>query len=512
MNKGALASRLVSGFAILLSTLPATAELRLPNVMSSHAVLQRDAPLHVWGWSSPSASVTVSFHNQHASTRSNSFGEWSLYLAPEPKGGPYTLSVDGGSEDGKKDLTDILVGDVWIASGQSNMALQLSGNLPQSPVKDSAREVAQAANPRIRFLQVPSRSSNIPMEDQDSVWKECTPATAAKFSAVAYFFGRILAASHDVPIGLIQASWGGTPADSWVSLETLGSNLALHDSFANRADFANQQIRAQSQIVREKAEDAVALAAGKPLPSHPWHANQESWIPAALFNGMVAPLSPLSVKGFIWYQGESDSDAYRSIHYASLFPALIQDWRMHFRQGDLPFLYVQISSYKGSSPGWAIVRDAQRRTLFLRNTAMAVSTDVGEAKNIHPADKQTVGSRLALAADAIAYGGHAPYSGPLFRQATPEASGIRVWFDFADGLTTNGKPIEGFEIAGEDRKFKTATAVIDHDTVVLTAPDVAAPLYVRYDWNSVTPPGLYNDSALPASTFTSEDPARFSKP
>lgn len=220
---------------------------------------------------------------------------------------------------------------------------------------------------------------------------------------------------------------------------------------------------------------------------------------------MVAPFTGYGLKGVIWYQGETDSDPRRAPHYEALFEALISDWRRDFAQGDLPFLYAQISSFDLPKETWGRVRDAQRRALRLRATAMAVTTDVGDANNVHPSDKQTVAARLVLAARAVAYGEPVAYSPPLYRQVTAEpAGGLRVWFDDANGLTTRGAPARGFEIAGQDHRFAPATARVEGDTVVLTGA-IARPTYVRYNWSSVVAGGLYNAAGLPMSTFTSED-------
>jgi sialate O-acetylesterase len=326
----------------------------------------------------------------------------------------------------------------------------------------------------------------------------------ADFSAVAYFFGLNVAREEKVTIGLIDASWGGTPADSWVSLDGLASNPVLLPAFVSRAHFAAHLASQDALLAAEKREDDEARAAGKPVPMHNWHPSERSWAPAELYNGMISPLTPYSIKGFIWYQGETNSGPDRAPYYATLFPALIADWRSHFQQGDLPFLYVQISSFNSPGEGWGMIRDAQRRALSVRNTAMAVSLDVGNPDNVHPADKQTVGMRLALAAEGLAYATPVEFASPLFREATTEAGGMRVWFDHGDGLSSHGKPVEGFELAGDDHRFFPANAVILGDSVLVNTPAIRQPRYVRYAWTNVAPPGLYNSAGLPASTFDSE--------
>ncbi len=483
------------------------ADIRLPHLLSDHAVLQRDRPIHIWGWATPNAHLTAKFHAQTVPAQADSYGDFNLWLAPESAGGPWTLTLSGDGPD--LTLSDLLIGDVWFASGQSNMEMPLSGFPGNAVLKDADKEIAAATNPKLRLLLVDHKSSGYPLNDVPDSWTLCTPETAATFSAVAYFYGREIAAKENVPIGLIDSTWGGTPADSWVSMDTLGTHPDLLPAFASRAHFADEQTNLKAQIAAEKQEDDAARAAGKPLPRHPWHPDETSWSPAGLYNGMIAPFAPMSIRGFLWYQGETNSSHDRAPYYTALFSALIRDWRMQFAQGNLPFFFVQISSFNSPGEDWGKVRDAQRRTLQLTNTAMAVTIDIGTPDNVHPPDKQTVGHRLALAARHMVYGEDVAYASPLFRQATTElqpdgSTALRVWFDHAQGLTAHGQPIDAFEVAGEDHHFVPAQARIDGDTVVVTASAVPHPVYVRYGWMSVVTNNLFNGAGLPASTFTSE--------
>jgi sialate O-acetylesterase len=494
--------------ALPLST-AARAAIRLPHVLSDHAVLQRDRPIHIWGWATPGAHVEVRFHAQTVPGIADRLGEWSLWLAPESAGGPYTLTASG---DGPAvTVTDLLVGDVWFASGQSNMEIPLSGFPGSAVIKDAGKEIAAATNPRLRLLLVDKKSSDFPQNDEPDTWTLCTPETAARFSAVAYFFGREIAAKENVPVGLIDSTWGGTPADSWVSMDTFGSHPELLPAFASRARFANLQADAPARIAAEKAETEAARAAGQPPPHFDWHPDEVSWLPAALYNGMVAPFTPLTLRGFLWYQGETNSAHNRAPYYESLFSSLIGDWRMHFAQGNLPFLFVQISSFNSPTEDWGRVRDAQRRTLAVANTAMAVTLDVGEADNVHPPDKQTVAHRLAVAARHMVYGeADLAYASPLFREATAElrpdgSTALRVWFSHAQGLTSHGQPIDAFEVAGADHRFVPAQARIIGESVVVRSTELTNPVYVRYGWMGVVDHNLYNAAGLPASTFTSEN-------
>ena len=482
------------------------AEVRLPNALTDHAVLQRERPIHLWGWATPGAHLTARFHGQTVAATADDIGRWSLYLAPERAGGPYTLRISG--DGAEKTLSDLLVGDVWFASGQSNMEIPLDGFGPSTPIKNAAEEIAHANNPRIRLLRTEKKSSDVPLNDNPATWTDCTPETARQFSAIAYFFGREIAAKENVPIGLIDSTWGGTPADSWVSLDTLGTDPDLLPALASRARFADTQADAEATIAAEQREDAAAAAAGKPAAKHPFHPFESSWLPAGLYDGMIAPYTPMSIKGFLWYQGETNSAHDRAPYYESLFSALIVDWRLHFAQGMLPFFFVQISSFNSPGEDWGQVRDAQRRTLHIANTAMAVTLDVGLAENVHPPDKQTVAARLALAARAMVYGEQVEFASPLFRQATTElqtdgSTSMRVWFDHDQGLTYRGQPATGFELAGADRKFLPAQARVEGGTVLVSAPAVSHPMYVRYGWMGVVQNNLYNSAGLPASTFTS---------
>ncbi|MDE1178634.1 MAG: sialate O-acetylesterase [Edaphobacter sp.] len=479
----------------------AHAEVTLPKILSSHMVVQRNMPIHVWGTAAPDESVTVTFHASTGTAKAGPDGRWSVYLPAEPAGGgPYTLTVKGTNTI---TLDDILLGDVWIASGQSNMEMPLMG-FNGAPIKDSEKVIAAATRPEIRLLFVEKDSSEYPLDDAKAVkggWSQCTPETAKTFSAAAYFFGLEIQQREKVPIGLIDTTWGGTPAEAWTSLETLSSDAGLMQVFAGRAAHMNRE--ASERRYGEIAKAAVA--AGRPAPApRGWKPDPTSWEPAGLYNAMIAPLTPMPIRGAIWYQGEANREAGYAETYSRLFPAMIQDWRRQWRQGDFPFLFVQLSSYSipGDS-GWGLVRDAQRRTLGLTQTGMAVTLDIGEEKNIHPPDKETVGKRLALAARSVSYGEKLVASGPLYRLAYPVGDQMHVWFDEAKGLNAKGGALTGFELAGTDGNFVAATAKIEGDTVVVSSPQVAQPKFVRYAWESYSTANLYNGAGLPASTFTS---------
>jgi sialate O-acetylesterase len=495
-------------FAGILVSIPATqsvyAEVRLPHLLSDHAVLQREKPIHIWGWAAAKERVQVGFHAQKQTVTANEYGEWGVWLAPEAAGGPFTLSVQG--ETGAAiAYTDMLVGDVWFASGQSNMEMPLKGFAPDTQVKNAAAEIAGATQPQIRLMLVEHKTANFPLQDLTGTWTLCTPETAKDFSAAAYFFGREIQQKEHVPIGLIDSTWGGTPVEAWASIDALTADASLMPAFASWAKFANQQTRLDAVKAAEKREDDEAEQAHKAKPKHEWHPFAESWEPAFLYNGMIAPATPYTIKGVIWYQGETNSAPERAPLYNKLFSTMITDWRRQWGEGEFPFLFVQISSFNSPGESWGMVRDQQRRTLSVANTAMAVTLDIGNAENVHPADKQTVGARLAVAAEALAYGRAVEYSGPLYRETTHESSVMRVYFDHAGAaLHAKGGALLGFEVAGKDHKFVPAEAVVDGSTVVVKSGGVAEPVYVRYGWQGVTAANLYNAAELPASTFTSE--------
>ncbi|MGA2674359.1 MAG: sialate O-acetylesterase [Terracidiphilus sp.] len=494
-------------FLLLLALLPCAtvpAQVTLPRILSSHMVVQRDLPVHVWGMAAPGEDVSVSFRGESRSAKAGQLGRWSVYLSQGAAGGPFELTVKGAAVNGTPaqtiTLEDVLVGDVWVASGQSNMEFRMR------QAATAAADLPQAANPRIRLLMVKERASEYAQDDAETVgWAASTPETAKEFSAVAWYFARDIEQREHVPVGVIDSTWGGTVAESWVRLNALGEDASLAPVFETRGRMTDREASALLEDKDQQRQRAEARAQGKPEPQFPWHPMLAMWGPGLLWNGMIAPLTPFPIRGVIWYQGESNSIIERGpAIYHRLFSTLIEDWRRQWGEGDFPFLYVQIANFK-STPieDWATVREGQLKTLELRNTAMAVTIDIGDPDNVHPTDKVDVGQRLARAARALSYGEAIEYSGPLYRQATPEGTAIRAWFDHAKGLTAKGGAVTGFEVAGADGKFSAATATIEGATVVVTSPAVAEPVYVRYGWANSPQCNLYNSDGLPASPFTS---------
>ena len=486
---------------VLLTTIgllvsPCRAEVTLPQVLSSHMVIQRDLPVHVWGWAAAGEMVSVSFRDQSQSTQATEWGSWSIYLPPAQAGGPFVMNIKASNSI---KLDDVLVGDVWVASGQSNMEFQLR------KAATAAADLPKTANAQIRLMLVKERTADYPQLDlPPTAWTVSSPDTAKDFSAVAWYFAREISEREHVPVGVIDSSVGGTIAESWTSLTALGEDASLAPIFATRGHMADREATELLKDKWRKRLQEEAKAQGKPDPAFPWHPPLNTWAPAMLFNAMIAPITPFPIRGVIWYQGESNSALERAPIYARLFKAMIEDWRAQWKIGDFPFLYVQLANFT-STPleVWAPIREAQRRALVLRNTGMAVTIDIGNPKDVHPTDKLTVGLRLALAARSVAYGEHLEYSGPLFRQLTTEQSSLRIWFDHASTLETRGGPLSGFEVAGDDGLFTPASAVIDGNTVVLTSSTVLKPTAARYGWANSPECHLYNQAGLPASPFTS---------
>ena len=485
----------------LVLSLRAQAEVTLPSLLADHMVVQRGLPVHVWGMAAPGEAVWVSFRNESRTATADELGRWSVYLPSGEAGGPFSMTIKGVNVI---TLTDVLVGDVWVASGQSNMEFPLSG------AANAEAEIAAAKYPRIRLFHVKRKASDYPLANvaDAETWVACSPETVEKFSAIGYFFARDLQQKIGVPIGVIESSWGGTTAEAWTSLGALSADASLMPAFAARARMVQDQATTVLRLEKEEREfkqaSAQAKAEGKPEPPPlPWHPDFDSWGPAALYNGMIAPLTPFAIRGVIWYQGESNAGPERASWYARVLETLIGDWRRAWGQGDFPFLIVQIANWNADPESqWPVVRDAQRQALTLKNTGLVVTIDIGDAVDIHPKNKQDVGLRLALAARAIAYGEKIEYSGPLNRQLTNEDHALRIWFDHAaSGLVVRGDELKGFEIAGADRKFSPAQAKIEGSSIVVSSSDVPAPVFVRYGWAANPNCNLYNREGLPASPF-----------
>jgi sialate O-acetylesterase len=448
-------------------------------LFSDHAVLQRDVQLPVWGWTELGQTVHVALGGKTAEATADADGRWQATVGPFAAGGPYVLEVSGPR---KLTVNDVLIGDVWICSGQSNMEMGIANCNAQA-------DIDAAGIPQLRLLTVPRLVAGKPVPVASVAWLPSSPTNVKKgiwggFSAAGFYFGRELHKELKIPIGLIHTSWGGTLAEAWTSEEGL---KPLAD-FQGRLKQLHAGLRAEPP----------RFNAGDPNVS------------TVLYNGMIAPLVPLAIKGAIWYQGESNAG--RAWQYRTLLPAMIQDWRAHFGVGDFPFYIVQLAAWQQSANqprenDWAELREAQALTAQkLPNCGLAVAIDIGDAGDIHPKDKLDVGRRLALCALANAYGKPIEWSGPWYKSMEAAGKAIRLHFaHVGDGLVAKGDKLQGFAVAGEDRKFVWAEAAIEGDTVLVSSPKVAHPVAVRYAWDINPVCNLFNQEGLPAVPFRTDN-------
>jgi sialate O-acetylesterase len=481
---------------VLSAALSARAEVRLHGLFSDHMVLQQGQPLKVWGWADPGEQVTISVAGSQARATAGKEGRWMVTLPAQKAGGPHTLTASGRNTI---TLSDVMIGEVWIASGQSNMEWPLRASF------DAANEIAKAANPQLRLFTVPKLKADAPMDNVTNAWHLCSPASVSNFSAVACYFGRDLQQARGVAVGLIHTSWGGSPAEVWMSERVLRSNPDYRRDILDA--YPEQKRRSAEALARWEKDKAEADKAGRPFsvrrPGTPWK-------PTELYNGMIAPLIPFPIKGAIWYQGESNAG--RAHQYRALFADLIKNWRRDWGLGNFTFLEVQLAPFMAikDQPGdstWAELREAQLlATKNLPKVGLAVITDVGDEKDIHPKKKEPVGARLALAARAIAYGEKVVHSGPEFRSL--RVKGHEAILSFAHvggGLEARGGELKGFAIAGQDRKFVWARARIEGNKVIVSSPAVPKPVAVRYGWADYPVVNLWNKDGLPATPFRTDD-------
>jgi len=496
----------------LLVGLPtaATADVTLPAMFSDHMVVQRDAELPVWGWADAGEKVTVRLGDAQKTATADDSGKWSLRFWARKEGGPLTLTVEAKN---RIEIQDVLVGEVWVCSGQSNMAMSVSRSA------NFAEEQAAADHPQIRMFTV-NRAAAEELQDRcNGNWQVCSPQTVGGFSATAYFFGRELNRELDVPVGLINTSWGGTPVQAWTSYAVQSKMTELQsllDDWKQRvADYepeaAKKRYEKQLEAWQQKAKQAKDAGRRVPRrPQVPTDPRLNPHHPGALFNGMVAPLVPYAMRGAIWYQGESNASRYVAELYGLQLQLMIQDWRKRWN-GQFPYLWVQLPNYKApqqqpvETSGWVIVQEEMLKSLALENTGMAITIDVGEANDIHPKNKQDVGKRLALWALGTTYDKPIVYSGPIYEGMSTKDDQIIVRFKHTgDGLAARGEKLKGFAIAGEDKQFVFADAKIVGDMVVVSSSEVKDPVAVRYAWASNPDCNLYNSAGLPASPFRTD--------
>jgi len=492
---------------LLLPVCACAATLSIFPPVSSDMVVQRDQPMVVMGQAAPSSDVSATFAGQTAKGKADAEGLWTLRLpAPALNAKPQVLTVESGSDHVV--CTNILVGDVWVCSGQSNMQFSMNG------LTNGAEEIAEANHPLIRLLYVYDVHSPVPTNRLISTWTPCVPATAGRFSAVGYFFGRELQQHLNIPIGLIDSTWGGTPAESWTPLPALAAVPAFSYVLAKQAKY-----EADYPNMLEKYNHALAdwQAAGSPTniaKPKPLMSPDNEYAPAHLYNAMIHPLTSYAVRGFIWYQGESNAG--RAKEYRLLLSTMIRAWRAAWGCEDLPFLIVQLAAYMAPQQSaaqppsdWALLREAQQQTTTnVSLCGIATAIDIGDAMNIHPKNKLDVGRRLALQARRIAYHEQLIAGGPALRSATPEGDHVVLAFDnVGRGLVAHGGELHGFAIAGEDKKFVWAQAQIQGTTVVVSAKEVPSPQFVRYAFsNNPADANLFNADGLPAYPFRTDTP------
>jgi sialate O-acetylesterase len=503
---------------------PVLADLTLPRIFSDHMVLQQGKPIMVWGWGELGERVTIAISNNIFKTSVRKNGTWKAKMPAMPIGGPYDMIVTGNNTN---IVHDVMVGEVWLCSGQSNMEWPVSKcNAPD--------DIATADYPQIRCIKVERKPSANPLKDISGAWSVCTPETVGQFTAVGYFFGREIHEKLDVPIGIIDVNWGGTRIEPWTPYGGFAAEPGC-------ADIVAQVDRDKSNYEKNlpKALDTLELWIGKArealkkseeipqlpeIPRHHVYDGGRRFGPSSLFNGMINPLVPYTIRGVLWYQGEANGR--EGEKYYHKMRALIGGWRDVWKQGDFPFYFVQLANIQkpndnpAGGDGWARIRCAQTKSLQITNTGMAVAIDIGEENDIHPKNKQDVGKRLALWALAHPYKGESlVYSGPLYKSMKVEDGKIRLFFKHTGGGLMIGRKdgthettedrdgkLAQFAIAGKDKQWYWADAIIDGNTVVVSSENVPEPVAVRYAY-SMNPEGcnLYNKEGLPASPFRTDN-------
>lgn len=485
------------------------AEVQPSALFTDGVVLQRSVEIHVWGTARPGSRVEVALADSEGASRTDANGHWSVNLPAMDEGGPYEMVIEGSGYQER--IHDVMIGDVWVASGQSNMEWTVSAS------RDSEAEIAQADDRLIRHFKVPHIWSESPVDTVvGGPWTYAVPGQVGDFSAVAYFFARELREHMEVPIGILNTSWGGSRIEPWMTPEALG--------------YDQTQVEAVFEADRQVVELALASVRELfgPLPDDDERVvearnsgSAKNQVPLVLYNAMVHPLLSFPIRGVIWYQGESNANAENgdAFVYRDLFPAMIEDWRARWGVGDFPFLWVQLANFMApdaqpAESGWALLRESQSATLSIPNTGQAVIIDIGEADDIHPRNKQDVGLRLSLAARHIAFGEEIVYSGPTYGSHRVSGGRITIEFDHVgqglvgspgDGVSGPDIPIRGFAVAGMDRIFHWADARIEGSTVVVSSPRVPSPIAVRYAWgNNPDQANLFNASGLPASPFRTD--------
>lgn len=511
------------------------ADVTLNRLFSNGMVIQRDTEAPVWGWADPGEAVSVNASwGEKAQTIAAKDGTWSIKLKTPEAGGPHTIQIEGNNTI---DIKDVLSGEVWFCSGQSNMDFPMKSisNSAKEPKYQSvsdyvSKEIQTANDPLLRHIEVPNTPSPTEAKTNfEGQWNSVSPEHTGTMTATGYFFARELRKQLNVPVGLVECAWGGTRVQPWISEEAYRSRPDLRAYYEKEmATFKKLASTWDLKLVDERHKKAMATRKknGKKgrAPRKPVDPALNRQLPATLHKGMVSAVQPYAIKGAIWYQGESNA-GYMLEDYEDHFSTMITSWRKEWNQGDFPFYWVQLANFRKSNAdpletdGWSSICDQQRRCLALPNTGMAVINDIGEVRDIHPRNKPDVGKRLAAWALAKDYGIDLPaHSGPLYKSHTIKGDTVTIRFDeVGSGLMVGHKelmnatvevdePLKRFQIAGADRVWKWANAtIVSKDSITVSHPEVSNPVVVRYAWSS-NPEGsnLYNKEGFPTSIFTTE--------
>ena len=519
MNGRSMLLVLVSG---LVLTTSAQAEVKLPSIFSDNAVIQSETKVPIWGWADKEKEVTIEyegkFPNEKAGFGVKPFtvkvknGKWKAHLDSIPPGSVVTIRVKGQNQI---TIQNVLAGEVWLCSGQSNMAMTVNR------CDNLEREQKQANYPQIRMFKVANNPQTKPQDDVPGQWIICSPETVAGFSGTAYFFGRKIHKELNVPVGLINSSVGGTAVEAWTSIDVQKGNKTLEPIFdvwhkkAKGFDLKKALVAYEKALAKWKTAAAKARKAKKKIPRRPRmpvEPLKDRNYPSNLFNGMIHPLIPYAIRGAIWYQGENNANRIAELYGVQL-PLLVKDWRARWGQGDFPFLWVQLPNFRKrvdepvqQNSGWALVREGMLKSLRVPNTGMAVTIDVGDPNDIHPTNKQDFGGRLANVALASVYKKkNVAETGPLYRKHKITDGKVLIEFDHTHGgLANKGKELKGFAISSKNGEWLPAEAKIEGDQVVVLHPQVKTPVAVRYGWADNPEVTLYNGAGLPASPFRTD--------
>ena len=497
------------GFITAIITLSLTsllfADVKLPAIIGSNMVLQQNTDVTIWGWAAPGEKITVKpdWRWGSSETVADEQGQWQATIRTLKAGGPHAMTIRGNNTI---KLKNIIFGEVWLCSGQSNMEISMK-DWSNQPIHDRSEDIRNSANKSIRLFTVKAAVSDNPLDDVVGCWVESSPETVGDFSAVGYYFGRKIHNETVYPVGLICCSWGGTTAQAWTGIDFIRND----DNLSSMIDLYDTGFEDWEKACLEAEKEQ------KPKPDRYFGIRPQDR-PASLYNGMIAPITNMTIKGTIWYQGESNAGA--SYLYRDLFPTMIKSWRCNFNNFEMPFYFVQIANFTDNKPGievepyrgeprghgWAELREAQLMTNSLKNTGMAVTIDIGETNNVHPGNKKDVGKRLALWALAKDYGRNIEYSGPFYAGYKIEGDKIRILFSHTEsGIMFKDGKAAGFAIAGKDKKFVWAEAQIDGTTVIVSSEKIKEPVAVRYAWDIDPENCLYNKANLPASPFRTDD-------